>query len=92
VNGKTSSGVLKDVIVVKDLEMVAVDFTPTEAGLLLFHCHEQMHMDDGFKSPFRSCDPIPEGGRLDRWLCRTTSIALSSRTGPTKISPPRIEK
>jgi FtsP/CotA-like multicopper oxidase with cupredoxin domain len=28
------------------------DFTPKTTGLALFHCHQQMHMDNGFKKLF----------------------------------------
>ncbi len=50
--GKQTSGVRKDVVVVKAYQTVEVDFTPHQAGLVLFHCHQQMHMDSGFKTLF----------------------------------------
>ncbi len=52
VNGKQTSGVRKDVVVVKGYQEVEVDFTPHQAGLVLLHCHQQMHMDGGFKILF----------------------------------------
>jgi hypothetical protein len=30
-----------------------IDFVPQEAGLALFHCHQQMHLEMGFKRLFR---------------------------------------
>jgi FtsP/CotA-like multicopper oxidase with cupredoxin domain len=29
-----------------------LDFTPAMEGLTLFHCHQQLHMDYGFKMLF----------------------------------------
>ena len=48
-----SSGIRKDVVVVKGFQTAAVDVTPGEPGLALFHCHQQMHMDMGFRKLFR---------------------------------------
>jgi len=31
---------------------VEVDMTPAMGGLMLFHCHHQLHMDYGFKLLF----------------------------------------
>jgi FtsP/CotA-like multicopper oxidase with cupredoxin domain len=52
VNGKPTSGVLKDVVLVKGFWKVEVDVTPAMDGLTLFHCHQQLHMDYGFKMLF----------------------------------------
>jgi FtsP/CotA-like multicopper oxidase with cupredoxin domain len=52
VNGKPTSGVRKDVVLVKAYQTVEVDFTPRQEGLTLFHCHQQLHMDTGFKMLF----------------------------------------
>ena len=52
VYGKPTSGVLKDVVLVKGFKKVEADFTPTVNGLMLFHCHQQLHMDYGFKLLF----------------------------------------
>jgi FtsP/CotA-like multicopper oxidase with cupredoxin domain len=48
VDGKATSGVLKDVVVVSAKSQVEADFTADNPGLTLFHCHQQMHMDYGF--------------------------------------------
>jgi FtsP/CotA-like multicopper oxidase with cupredoxin domain len=52
VYGKATSGVLKDVVLVKGFRKVEADFTPAMEGLTLFHCHQQFHMDYGFKLVF----------------------------------------
>ena len=52
VNGKPTAGVLKDVVLVKGFWKVEVDVTPAMDGLTLFHCHQQLHMDYGFKLLF----------------------------------------
>jgi FtsP/CotA-like multicopper oxidase with cupredoxin domain len=46
--GKATAGVLKDVIVVPAKQQVEVDFTADNPGPTLFHCHQQLHMDNGF--------------------------------------------
>ena len=50
--GKATSGLIKDVIVVNSSNKVEVDVTPGMSGLMLFHCHQQLHMDHGFKMLF----------------------------------------
>jgi hypothetical protein len=52
VDGRATSGVLKDVVLVKGFKKVEVDVTPAMEGLTLFHCHQQLHMDYGFKLLF----------------------------------------
>ena|ERR1035438_9363764 len=53
VNGKPTSGVLKkDVVLVKGFRKVEVDVTPAMDRLTLFHCHQQLRMDYGFKLLF----------------------------------------
>jgi FtsP/CotA-like multicopper oxidase with cupredoxin domain len=52
VHGKATAGVLKDVVLVKGFRKVEVDVTPVMDGLTLFHCHQQLHMDYGFKLLF----------------------------------------
>lgn len=52
-NGKKTSGILKDTVVVPYYGRAAVDFTADQTGLALFHCHIQQHMDYGFKALFR---------------------------------------
>jgi len=53
INGKKTSGVIKDTVVVPYYGRAAVDFTADQPGLALFHCHIQQHMDYGFKALFR---------------------------------------
>ncbi len=52
VYGRPTSGMIKDVVQVKAFQKVEVDFTPSMKGLTLFHCHQQLHMDYGFKMLF----------------------------------------
>lgn len=51
-NGKRATGLRKDVFVVHPFGTAETDLVPTEAGLMLFHCHNQFHMDSGFKKVF----------------------------------------
>jgi FtsP/CotA-like multicopper oxidase with cupredoxin domain len=53
INGKKTSGITKDTVVVPYYGRVVVDFTADQLGLALFHCHIQQHMDYGFKALFR---------------------------------------
>jgi FtsP/CotA-like multicopper oxidase with cupredoxin domain len=48
-----TSGVTKDVFVLQPYQTAELDFVPRDAGLALFHCHQQMHMEMGFKRLFR---------------------------------------
>ena len=50
--GEPTAGVMKDVVLVKGFRKIAVDVTPAMDGLTLFHCHQQLHMDYGFKLLF----------------------------------------
>jgi FtsP/CotA-like multicopper oxidase with cupredoxin domain len=52
VHGKPTAGVLKDVVLVKGFRKIEVDVVPAMSGLTLFHCHQQLHMDYGFKLLF----------------------------------------
>ena len=52
-NGKPTSGVIKDTVVVPMFGRATVDFTADQPGLTLFHCHIQQHMDYGFKALLR---------------------------------------
>ena len=36
----------------KGFRKIEVDVTPAMEGLTLFHCHQQLHMDYGFKLLF----------------------------------------
>jgi FtsP/CotA-like multicopper oxidase with cupredoxin domain len=51
--GKATSGVMKDVVVVPAKTQVEVDFTASNPGPTLFHCHQQLHMDYGFMTMMR---------------------------------------
>jgi FtsP/CotA-like multicopper oxidase with cupredoxin domain len=53
INGKKTSGIMKDTVVVPYYGRASVDFTADQPGLSLFHCHIQQHMDYGFKALFR---------------------------------------
>ncbi|HLY16848.1 MAG TPA: multicopper oxidase domain-containing protein [Bryobacteraceae bacterium] len=50
--GKPTAGVMKDVVLVKGFRKIEADVTPAGEGLTLFHCHQQLHMDYGFKLLF----------------------------------------
>lgn len=52
VNGTPTSGILKDVVLVKGFRKIEADVTPAMDGLTLFHCHQQLHMDYGFMTLF----------------------------------------
>ena len=53
INGRKTSGIIKDTVVVPFYGRAAVEFTADQPGLSLFHCHIQQHMDYGFKALFR---------------------------------------
>jgi FtsP/CotA-like multicopper oxidase with cupredoxin domain len=53
INGKKTSGIIKDTVIVPFYGRATVDFTADQPGLTLFHCHIQQHMDFGFKALFR---------------------------------------
>lgn len=48
VESVATSGVRKDVVMVRPKTQVEVDLVANNPGLTLFHCHQQMHMDYGF--------------------------------------------
>lgn len=50
--GQATAGVMKDVVMVGGYQEAEVDFTADNAGLTLFHCHQQLHMDFGFMTLF----------------------------------------
>jgi len=54
--GKSTAGVVKDVVVVPGRAQVEADFVADDPGLSLFHCHNQLHMDFGFMTLFRYVD------------------------------------
>lgn len=53
VNGKPTSGIMKDTVIVPLYGRVTVSLLADQPGLSLFHCHIQAHMDYGFKALFR---------------------------------------
>jgi FtsP/CotA-like multicopper oxidase with cupredoxin domain len=53
VNGKPTSGIMKDTVMVPMYGRATVDLVADQPGLTLFHCHIQQHMDYGFKALFR---------------------------------------
>jgi FtsP/CotA-like multicopper oxidase with cupredoxin domain len=53
INGKPTSGIMKDTVIVPIYGRVTVDLIADQPGLTLFHCHIQQHMDFGFKALFR---------------------------------------
>jgi FtsP/CotA-like multicopper oxidase with cupredoxin domain len=50
--GKSTSGVIKDVVMLGGYQEAEVDFVADNPGLTLFHCHQQLHMDFGFMALF----------------------------------------
>jgi FtsP/CotA-like multicopper oxidase with cupredoxin domain len=50
--GRTTSGLMKDVVMVPGYQSVEVDFLADNPGMTLFHCHQQLHMDFGFMALF----------------------------------------
>jgi FtsP/CotA-like multicopper oxidase with cupredoxin domain len=48
VGGHPISGLMKDVVMLGGYQQMDVDFTASELGLSLLHCHMQLHMDFGF--------------------------------------------
>jgi len=53
VNGRKTTGIVKDVAILRARGSLELEFTPDRPGPCLFHCHQQMHMDNGFKTLFR---------------------------------------
>jgi FtsP/CotA-like multicopper oxidase with cupredoxin domain len=53
IGANITSGLRKDVMLLPPYQTADVDFVPRQAGLSLFHCHQQMHMEMGFKRLFR---------------------------------------
>ena len=52
VNGRTTSGIMKDTVVVPGFGTVDVDFTANNPGPTLFHCHQLLHMNYGLMRLF----------------------------------------
>jgi FtsP/CotA-like multicopper oxidase with cupredoxin domain len=53
VGGKSTAGVIKDVVMLGGFQEVEFDFVAGNPGLTLFHCHQQLHMDFGFMALFK---------------------------------------
>ena len=53
VDGRPTSGIRKDVVVVPPWKQVEIDVVADQPGLALFHCHQQFHMDNGFMAMMR---------------------------------------
>jgi FtsP/CotA-like multicopper oxidase with cupredoxin domain len=54
IGDRATSGVLKDVVVVPAWKQAEIDvLTVAPPGPTLFHCHQQFHMDMGFKALMR---------------------------------------
>ena len=52
IGGKSTAGIIKDVVMLGGFQEVDIDFTANNPGLTLFHCHMQLHMDFGFMALF----------------------------------------
>ncbi len=53
INDQIATGIGKDTFVITPFGTAEIDWIPTETGLVLFHCHQQLHMDSGFKRLFQ---------------------------------------
>ena len=53
VGDNSAAGILKDVVMVPAWKQVEVDVVADNPGLSLFHCHQQLHMDNGFMAMMR---------------------------------------
>jgi FtsP/CotA-like multicopper oxidase with cupredoxin domain len=51
--GKTTAGVIKDVVMLGGFQELTIDFVADNPGLTLFHCHQQLHMDFGLMALFK---------------------------------------
>jgi hypothetical protein len=56
VAGKSTAGILKDVVVVPRRKVVDVELVANNPGTSLFHCHQQLHMDFGFMTLMKYVD------------------------------------
>jgi FtsP/CotA-like multicopper oxidase with cupredoxin domain len=50
--GKPTFGILKDVVMLGGYQEAEIDFVADNPGLMLFHCHQQLHVDFGFMTLF----------------------------------------
>jgi FtsP/CotA-like multicopper oxidase with cupredoxin domain len=51
--GRSTSGVLKDVVMLGGFQELEFDFVADNPGPTLLHCHQQLHMDFGFMALLR---------------------------------------
>ena len=54
ISGSPTAGLLKDVAMLGGYQSMELDFTADQPGLVLFHCHTQVHMDFGFMALFET--------------------------------------
>jgi FtsP/CotA-like multicopper oxidase with cupredoxin domain len=52
VAGKSTAGVIKDVVMLGGYQEIEFDFVADNPGRTLFHCHQQLHMDFGLMALF----------------------------------------
>ncbi len=52
IGGRSTSGVIKDVVMLGGFQELEFDFVADNPGMTLFHCHQQIHMDFGFMALF----------------------------------------
>ncbi|MBY0347768.1 MAG: multicopper oxidase domain-containing protein [Hydrotalea flava] len=52
IGGKSTKGIIKDVVMLGGFQEMHLDFTADNPGLTLMHCHMQLHMDFGFMCLF----------------------------------------
>ena len=52
IGGRSTSGVIKDVVMLGGYQEAEVDFLADNPGPTLFHSHQQLHMDFGFMALF----------------------------------------
>ncbi len=64
VAGKSTAGVMKDVVMCPARQKVEVQFVADNPGPTLFHCHQQFHMDFGFMTmvEYEGYKGAPMGG------------------------------
>ena len=70
VAGKSTAGVVKDVVLVPPRKQVEVQFRADNPGPSLFHCHMQLHMDHGFMA---LVEYVGEGRRSQKQADRNQS-------------------
>lgn len=50
--GKRTAGAVKDVMMLGSYREAEIEFVADNPGMTLFYCHQQLHMDFGFRSLF----------------------------------------